>query len=135
MSHAHFLFGFLAAASLAGCGGGGTNQPSEPVPPPPNSIRIVSGAETKGSGAFVPNPFTVTLASGGLVRWFNDDQTEGTYGGSRGTAHNITADDGSFVSGTLAPAGSFQFTFGAEGTYPYHCSIHPTMQGMITVTP
>ncbi len=39
----------------------------------------------------------------------------------------------SFNSGTIAPAGQFQFVFPTEGHFPYHCSIHPGMQASIHV--
>jgi plastocyanin len=100
---------------------------------PPNSVSIVAGAETKGTGAFVPNPLTVSV--NGVVRWYNDDDAAagGPYGGGSGTRHTITADDNSFLSGNIIPGGTFEHTFAAAGTYPYHCSIHPTMKGTITV--
>jgi plastocyanin len=94
----------------------------------------VAGAQTKGTSAFTPNPVTISAASFGSVIWFNDDDGGGAYG-SNGTAHNITADDGSFASGALPPGSSFEGTFSTPGTYGYHCSIHPTMKGTVTVTP
>lgn len=133
MRRLFFLVGALATTTLWGCGSDGSNI-NQPSGHPGNSISVVRGAQTKGTGAFAPNPFTITLAGGGVVQWFNDDQTEGPYGGS-GVTHNITADDNSFVSGALAPGGSFKVTFSAQGSYPYHCSIHPTMKGTVTVTP
>ena len=38
-----------------------------------------------------------------------------------------------FNSGTIAPAGAFQFVFPTEGHFPYHCSIHPVMQASVHV--
>ena len=100
-----------------------------------NDISIVLGAQTKGTAAFSPNPITISLASttGGVVMWTNNDQTSGVYGSS-GTTHNITADDGGYSSGNLAPGATFQRTFMVAGSYAYHCSIHPTMKGTVTVT-
>ena len=134
MSRARFFLGVLAA-TLAGCG-------SYTSPNPPtgmqaaNSVSIVFGAQSKGTAAFTPNPITVSLASatGGLVQWVNNDQNSGVYGGT-GTTHNITADDGGFTSGNLVPGGTFERTYTVAGSYAYHCSIHPTMKGTVTVTP
>ena len=132
MLRAHVVVGILASALLAGCGGG-EGDLVQPGGRPPNSISIVPQAETKGTGAFVPNPITVPL--NGVVRWYNDDNTAagGPYGGSNGTTHSIVADDISFASGSIVPRATFEHTFATPGTYTYHCSIHPTMRGTITV--
>ena len=50
--------------------------------------------------------------------------------------HTSTADSGTWDSGNLAPGASFKFRFNGTGTFPYHCTIHPTlMQGLIRVKP
>lgn len=133
MLRVHPLTSMLATALLAACGGGDTADLVQPGSRPPNSISIVAGAETKGGAAFVPNPLTVSL--NGVVRWYNDDDLAagGQYGGSNGTIHTITADDNSFISGNITPGRTFEHPFATAGTYPYHCSIHPTMRGTITV--
>jgi plastocyanin len=136
MSRARSFLSVLAAATLAGCG-----SYTSPTPPTGggmqsgNGVSIVFNAQTKGTAAFTPNPVSVSLASAtaGLVQWVNNDQTGGVYGGT-GTTHNITADDGSFTSGNLAPGATFGETFTVAGSYAYHCSIHPTMKGTVIVT-
>jgi plastocyanin len=127
------LFG---AAALASCSSS-TTDVSQPSGRNllANQISIVVGASTKGTAAFTPNPLSISLANSGVVRWFNDDQTQSGAYGSTGTTHNITADDGSFTSGPLAPGTSFDATFSLAGTFTYHCSIHPTMKGTVTVAP
>ena len=130
----------LVAGSIAACGsdssGGDINQPTDPRSPG-NQVSIVVGAESKGSAAFTPNPLSISLAAGGVVKWVNNDVgRDDGYGGTiGGVAHNITSDDGAFTSGTVSPGSTFQATFGAEGTHRYHCSVHPTMIGEVTVTP
>jgi plastocyanin len=120
-------------------GGGGDGDLVQPGGRPPNSISIVSRAETKGTAAFAPNPTTVPVNV--AVRWYNDDgaASGGQYGGSTGTIHSIvadvTADDPAFLSGNIGPRGTYEHAFATAGTYPYHCGIHPTMRGTITVTP
>jgi hypothetical protein len=47
----------------------------------------------------------------------------------------VTADDGSFDSGPLAPRASFGRTFPSAGLFTVHCAIHPQMVGAVTVTP
>ena len=52
-----------------------------------------------------------------------------------GVTHNVTFDDGE-ASGNQA-SGTYERTFAAAGTYPYHCTIHGTattgMRGAVTV--
>jgi len=125
----------VATVLLASCGSD-TTDVSQPGGRqlPANGIEIVIGAQNKGTGAFTPNPLTISLANGGVVQWFNDDRTASAYS-SNGVTHNITADDGSFTSGNLNAGSTFETTFSAQGTFPYHCSIHPNMRGTVTVTP
>src|SRR5260370_40265465 len=38
-----------------------------------------------------------------------------------------------FDRGPIPLNGTFEATFGAEGPFDYHCNIHPSMQGQVTV--
>jgi plastocyanin len=71
------------------------------------------------------SPASLSVAPGTTVTWVNND----------GVAHTVTADDGTFDSGSIAPGNSFTHTFSSAGTVNYHCSIHPMMKGAVTVTP
>jgi len=69
-------------------------------------------------------PATVTVDQGQVVTWMN--------AAARG--HTVTADKGSFDSGTLSTFDSFANVFETAGTFTYHCSIHPTrMKGTVIV--
>jgi plastocyanin len=46
----------------------------------------------------------------------------------------VTADGGSFNSGTLAGGGSFSHRFTTAGTFAYHCAIHASMTGTVVVS-
>lgn len=84
---------------------------------PPNTVEI-SGFK------FVPDAISVSV--GTKVTWINRDAT----------AHTVTSNDGSFPSsGNLSQGQSYEVTFSTLGTYPYHCSIHPSMTATVTVTP
>ncbi len=38
-------------------------------------------------------------------------------------------------SGILLPqGGTVSYTFTSKGIFPYYCTIHPSMQGVVTVT-
>ena len=68
-------------------------------------------------------PPTVTVAAGTEVTWTNVDVL----------THTATADDGSFDSGNLGVSESFSLVLDEPGTYPYFCSIHPSMVGELVV--
>jgi len=73
---------------------------------------------------YQPQILRVSLAAGTTVTWYNAD-TE---------AHTVTADDGSFDSGLIAPGESWSHTFSKEGTQRYHCAPHPWMKGEVVVS-
>jgi hypothetical protein len=68
-------------------------------------------------------PAEVQLDVGETVSWSNEDPT----------AHTVTADDGSFDSGTMGPGATFSHRFDEPGTYSYACAIHPPMRATIRV--
>ena|ERR687886_536565 len=72
---------------------------------------------------FAFNPPNISVAPGTTVTWVNNDTVP----------HTTTADDGTWDSETLQPGQSFSFTFSSAGTFPYHCEIHPSMRGTVTV--
>ena len=92
-----------------------------PTATPTPAVRQVSA--TIQNVAFSPNPLTV--AQGTTVTWTNLD----------GVAHTVTADDGSWGSGTLGQGATYSQVFTSPGTYTYHCAIHPFMKGTVMVTP
>src|SRR6266540_7314427 len=71
--------------------------------------------------SFSPNPARIPL--GATLQWTNTD----------GTAHTVTADDGSFSSGSLAKDATFSHPFDQPGPVAYHCAIHPSMKGTVEV--
>jgi plastocyanin len=124
----------LALSLAAACGSNDTG-PNNPPDMQPGDVTIVRGASVMTTGAFSPNPKTVSLADGGEVRWVNTDGGS-SYGGGASESHQITSDNGAFaMSQPFAPGQTYTITLGAAGTYHYHCNIHPNMVGTITVTP
>ena len=77
-----------------------------------------------GSQSFSPNPATVKV--GQTVAWKNADAI----------THTATANGGAFNTGNIAAgATSSPVMMSTAGSFDYHCSIHPTMVGTLTVTP
>ncbi|MGZ8763448.1 MAG: cupredoxin domain-containing protein [Acidimicrobiia bacterium] len=69
------------------------------------------------------DPPTLEVEPGDTVIWTND-----------GTAtHDVSADDGTFQSGPLAPGQTFPFTFQTQGTYVYRSTTDSNLTGSITV--
>lgn len=81
-----------------------------------------SGAVRIADFAFAPDSSSVKV--GDSVKWTNQGSA----------THTVTADDGAFDSGNLAGGKAFSFTFDEAGTYAYHCNIHQSMTGTVTVT-
>jgi len=82
-----------------------------------------SNEVTIANFSFGPNDLQVKV--GTTVTWTNQDSA----------SHTVTADDGSFDSGSLSQGSSFSFTFTEAGTFPYSCNFHPSMVGTVTVVP
>jgi plastocyanin len=114
-----YIATLVAFATLAaGCG---SSSPSTPTPTPlaDATINIVG---ISGSSSFAPSPTTVTV--GQRVIWKNIDTR----------THDIIQDSNSFTTPNIAPGGGADpVTMSTRGTFAYHCGIHPSMVGTITV--
>jgi plastocyanin len=71
--------------------------------------------------AFLPS--RIEVAAGATVTWTNNDPL----------AHTVSADDGSWDSGTIEPGKTFSRTFTQPGEYAVHCTPHPFMKAVIVV--
>lgn len=89
--------------------------PAPPVPAAPVVINIVGFF---GTGAFAPNPIRATI--GDTIVWKNDDRNP----------HRIVLDDGTPV-GSVAPGESTAAITLAAPMASFHCTIHPSMAGVI----
>jgi plastocyanin len=118
--------GMLLATFVAvtACGTNGANGPgSIPTAPtvPPRQVTV-DVAEINGPYSFYPSP--IMVQSDQTVVWRNFDTV----------THHVVFDKGSIDTGTLAPGTLSQPMTIGEGTWSYHCSIHPTMVGSVTIT-
>jgi len=84
--------------------------------------QAATGAVKIAGFAFAPDSRSAKV--GESVTWTNGDSA----------THTVTADDGAFDSGNLSGGKKFSFTFDTAGTFPYHCNIHRSMKGTVTVT-
>lgn len=105
--------GIGAAVGLTGC---------SPTPEPTPSADDVEAVVVVQAVDNAYEPGEVTIQRGQAVRW--------DFVGTQ--QHDVVADDGSFVS-ELMTEGSFTHVFDEAGEFPYICSIHPEMQGVVSV--
>jgi plastocyanin len=72
---------------------------------------------------FAFQPETLTVNAGDTVIWKNKDMVR----------HTVTAADGSFRSGNIAPGGTWKLVAKKVGTFDYICTPHPNMHGKLIV--
>ena len=122
----------IGAGAAFGCSSPSSPSGTYPTPTPTPTPTPSPSNPTSASISiqdFMYASATVTIAVGGNVTWTNDGPS----------GHTVASDAGVFDSGTLAApylgsaGGVFSRVFSQTGTYPYHCEIHPGMQGSITV--
>src|ERR1051325_12074456 len=108
----------LAACVFVGCGKKKNNASTT------NTTKTEDIDVTMKNFAFSPTSYTAK--AGSSVHAANKDHAP----------HTITSDDGtSFDTGNIAPGTNESFTApSTPGTYAYHCKIHATMHGSVTVT-
>jgi len=68
-------------------------------------------------------PEVIEVKPGDTVVWQNKDAFP----------HTATAADRSFDSGSIASDGAWKFKVGRKGSFPYVCTLHPTMKATLVV--
>jgi len=100
-----------------GGGGGGGNIGSKVT-------GAAAAASVKQTDELKFSPTSSSIKVGDVVQWTN----------SGSVAHNVTFDDfPSVTSDTMNGGDTFEVKFTKAGTYPYHCTFHPGMEGTLTV--
>lgn len=111
------LAALVVVGALAAC----TPAKPEPVPSDP----LPSGADVV-TVHVIDNryePAEVDIETGQAVRWVFEGTME----------HDVVAEDGSFVS-ELVTEGEYVHVFDEAGEFPYDCSVHPEMTGVVRVS-
>lgn len=91
--------------------------------PPPETGTALTRTVSMDDAGF--SPAALVAAPGTAITWVNVGRNR----------HTVTAGDGAFDSGGLAPGASFRLTAPATtGVYAYHCSFHGYMRGTLTVS-
>jgi plastocyanin len=111
----------FACVAVAACGADQQPNPVGPTPPAPSTTVTIDIAEMNGPNSFYPSPGSV--GAGQTVVWRNGDRL----------THHVVFDAIQVDAGTTAPGTSSQPIAVAAGTWTYHCAIHPSMVGTLTV--
>jgi plastocyanin len=120
------ITGLLAAISCS--------TPSETTQPPgtetqvkPTGTATAPGPDFKPVAVTIENfaysPASLTVPVGTTVTWTNNEAT----------AHTVTSKTGLFDSEIMNKGDTFSYTFSDRGVFEYYCTIHPTMNGIVTV--
>ncbi|WP_179470218.1 cupredoxin domain-containing protein [Mycolicibacterium vinylchloridicum] len=109
---------------LTACSAGSTPAPSPTSSPAasPTAVQPASGPAITISGMTFTSPSAV--APGATITVTNSDSVE----------HSVTADTGNAFDVEVDGKGTATFTAPTQpGTYPYHCTYHPSMHGQLIV--
>ncbi len=72
--------------------------------------------------ALAYHPAALTVKRGDVVVWTNNDPYP----------HTVT-DTGAFDSKSIAPGATWRYTASKTGDFPYTCTFHPNMKGILRV--
>jgi plastocyanin len=128
---ARIAVGTLAVLALAGCSSSGGTATGAPAASSGGggaaacSKATAAGTVQAAIKDFEFDPSTVTAKVGDTITWTNNGPT----------GHTVTVDNQSGCdTGTITAGSTGSITFTAAGSYPFHCSIHSSMKGTITIT-
>jgi plastocyanin len=108
-------------------GGGPARGPGAVKPaaqePAAQAAAVGSDTVTAVMQDFLFRPGRLEITTGTTVVWTNNGQV----------MHTVSAADRSFDSGPIEPGARGAVTFSRAGTFPFHCTPHPFMKGLIVV--
>jgi plastocyanin len=129
-SETRYGFEFTIPVTLSRYFGGRAPQPAPGAPTPKAAQEPTPDAAAGGRDTvtaimqdFIFQPARLGITAGTTVVWTNGGQV----------IHTVTAEDGGFESGPIKPGERRSITFSRAGTFPFHCTPHPFMRGVIVV--
>jgi plastocyanin len=115
----------LIIGGVGGAGGVALYQNSTAARPAPVAAPVPKPAEARriaiDGTRFTPAEIVVPL--GTRVTWTNADPFP----------HNVDSTEGGFRSGDLAPSAVWSVELNKRGVFPYQCTLHPGMKGVLRV--
>jgi plastocyanin len=123
----------VGALALAGCGDDGSDDGTTAAAPASSAAAETPATTPAGDAGgdvevvmqgIAYSPSTITVRVGQRITWVNEDDV----------LHDVVSTDGEKIESELFPKGeSFSFTPTRGGSIHYVCTIHPGMEGSITV--
>ncbi len=118
----------VATLAVAGCGSSDTTEADSAASSPSTSTAAAApaagGDGEVGMEGIAFGPESITVKVGEKVTWTNNEDVP----------HNVVAEEGAdFQSETFGKDGTFSYTPEKAGTIAYVCTLHPGMDGTITV--
>jgi plastocyanin len=122
----------ICVVLFSSCAGGNatTSAPPPPTEPPtptatPTPTPVVGVTHVSITITAKFQPANIQVPVGTTVTWTNNDNV----------GHTVTFRNGMKDSGRIdAGGGTFRYTFASKGIFPYYCTIHPDMVGVVIVT-
>lgn len=106
----------VAAVALTGCGDDSTSS-SQPTEPQTGTVDV-------GMNRLKFDPDSITVKTGAKIVWTNKENVP----------HDVVAREGAdFESDQFGEGGTFEWTAEKAGEVKYVCTLHPGMDGTITV--
>ena len=121
-----------ATAAAAGGGSAAEEAIDESAFANKVEVQILAGSATQGNPSYGPDP--ATASSDALITWINEDTVPHTATSGSGPQDPETGK--LFDTSIIMPAAKASVPaekIGA-GEHPYHCTVHPFMQGTLTIT-
>ena len=111
----------LSGSVLTGCGAGSTPAASSAAGPTTSVAPTAGGTTYTVAGYAFP---ALSVAPGAVITLVDGDAE----------AHTVTSDVGTFDSGTFDGTAPGSLTAPTKpGRYPFHCTVHPSMHGVLVV--
>lgn len=128
-----FIAGFLYGRQLSKLGTQVAESVNRESAPATQAATVTAPAPTQQSTASVTPvkiqlfkflPETIEISIGQTIEWVNNDLTP----------HTVTSQGtGELNSGSIDAGASWRHTFTKAGSFPYYCTFHPEMKGMVIV--
>lgn len=107
----------LASLLLAACGSDDSSTAEAPAEPQTGTVEV-------GMNRLEFEPEDITVKTGATILWTNNENVP----------HNVVAKEGAeFTSEIFGEGGTYEHTAEQAGEIDYVCTLHPGMDGTITV--